>query len=76
MVKEFMEAAHKQGMSLVCIVLLWDRNDGTYGTPLYVQHYREELTELYSNWDHFLSAGTMVQMVVMGIMAGKRKKDY
>ncbi|MBS1749899.1 MAG: alpha-L-fucosidase [Bacteroidetes bacterium] len=50
MVKEFMEAAHKQGMQFGVYCSAWDRNDASYGTPLYVQHYREELTELYSNY--------------------------
>ncbi len=50
MVKEFMEATHKQGMQFGVYCSAWDRNDASYGTPLYVQHYREELKELYSNY--------------------------
>jgi alpha-L-fucosidase len=50
MVKEFMEATRKQGMQFGAYCSAWDRNDSAYGTPGYVQHYRQELTDLYSNY--------------------------
>lgn len=50
MVKEFMEATRKQGMQFGVYCSAWDRNDPSYGTPTYVDHYKTELTELYSNY--------------------------
>ncbi|MFT3701616.1 MAG: alpha-L-fucosidase [Agriterribacter sp.] len=50
MVKEFMEATRKQGMQFGVYCSAWDRNDPAYGTPKYVEHYKTELTELYTNY--------------------------
>ncbi|WP_353195510.1 alpha-L-fucosidase [Parapedobacter defluvii] len=50
MVKEFMEAAHKEGMQFGVYVSAWDRNFPKYGDPEYAAAYREQLRELYSNY--------------------------
>lgn len=50
MVKEFMEAAHKQGMQFGVYVSAWDRNFPTYGDAEYADAYREQLRELYGNY--------------------------
>ncbi len=50
MVKEFMEAAHKQGMQFGVYVSAWDRNFPTYGDPEYADAYRGQLRELYGNY--------------------------
>lgn len=50
MVKEFMEATRANGMQFGVYCSAWDRNDPAYGSQLYVDHYRQELTELYSNY--------------------------
>lgn len=50
MVKEFMEASHNWGMAFGTYLSAWDRNDLRYGTPAYTDAYREQLTELMSNY--------------------------
>lgn len=50
MVREFMEAAHRQGMQFGVYVSAWDRNFPSYGAPEYADAYREQLRELYSDY--------------------------
>lgn len=50
MVKEYQLACQKLGMKLGVYCSPWDRNDADYGTPAYVERYREQLKELYSNY--------------------------
>lgn len=50
MVKEFMEAAHKQGMRFGVYVSAWDRHDAAYGDEEYAETYRKQLRELYSGY--------------------------
>ncbi|MCA5004999.1 alpha-L-fucosidase [Sphingobacterium bovistauri] len=50
MVKAFMEASHKFGMAFGTYLSAWDRNDLRYGTPAYTEAYREQLSELMSNY--------------------------
>lgn len=50
MVKAFEEATRKQGMQFGVYVSAWDRNDAAYGSAAYVESYREQLRELYSNY--------------------------
>lgn len=50
MVKEFMEATHRNGMKFGVYLSAWDRHDERYGTPAYADAYRQQLTELMSNY--------------------------
>jgi len=50
MVKEFQLAARKLGMKFGVYCSPWDRNNPAYGTPEYVQIYRNQLKELYSHY--------------------------
>jgi len=50
MVKEFMLAAKQQNMKFGIYCSPWDRNNLSYGTPAYVDLYRNQLKELYSNY--------------------------
>ncbi|SEA46691.1 alpha-L-fucosidase [Pedobacter hartonius] len=56
MVKEFQMAAKQEGMKFGIYCSPWDRSNTTYGTPEYVDVYRKQITELYSNYgDLFMS---------------------
>ena len=50
MVKEYQLACNKLGMQLGLYCSPWDRNNAQYGTPAYVQLYREQVKELYTNY--------------------------
>ena len=56
MVKAFMEASHKHGMAFGTYLSAWDRNDLRYGTPAYTDAYREQLTELMSNYGELFTS--------------------
>ncbi|WP_159636711.1 alpha-L-fucosidase [Sphingobacterium composti Ten et al. 2007 non Yoo et al. 2007] len=56
MVKEFMEASHKNGMAFGTYLSAWDRNDLRYGTPAYTDAYREQLTELMTNYGQLFTS--------------------
>lgn len=56
MVKEFMEATRGNDMQFGVYCSAWDRNDPAYASPLYVEHYRQELTELYSNYGELFTS--------------------
>jgi alpha-L-fucosidase len=49
-IREFKEACDKEGMKLGLYCSPWDRNSPYYGKPEYVNIYREQLKELYSNY--------------------------
>ena len=56
MVKEFQQATAQLGMKFGIYCSPWDRSNTTYGTPEYVNIYRKQLQELYSNYgDLFMS---------------------
>jgi alpha-L-fucosidase len=56
MVKEFQMAANKQGIKFGIYCSPWDRSNTSYGTPEYINVYRQQITELYSNYgDLFMS---------------------
>ncbi|CAM4407092.1 alpha-L-fucosidase [Pedobacter westerhofensis] len=48
--REFQLATKKEGLKLGVYCSPWDRNNLNYGTPAYVEDYRNELKELYSNY--------------------------
>jgi alpha-L-fucosidase len=50
MVKEVADAARKHGLKFGVYCSPWDRNNAKYGTPEYLEIYREQLKELYTNY--------------------------
>lgn len=50
MVKEIEEACRKHGLKFGVYVSPWDRNHPQYGAPEYLDVYRQQLTELYTNY--------------------------
>lgn len=50
MVKEFMQASHDNALEFGVYLSAWDRNDTRYGTKAYADAYREQLTELMTNY--------------------------
>jgi alpha-L-fucosidase len=50
MIKEYQEACERLGMQMGLYCSPWDRNNAYYGQPEYVDIYREQLRELYSNY--------------------------
>jgi alpha-L-fucosidase len=49
-VREFQLAAKKTGLKFGIYCSPWDRNNLNYGTPAYVEDYRNQLKELYTNY--------------------------
>jgi alpha-L-fucosidase len=49
-VREIAEAAQRHGLKFGVYVSPWDRNNGKYGHPEYVQTYREQLRELLTGY--------------------------
>lgn len=49
-VKEFTEACAKYGLKAGLYLSPWDRNHAGYGTPAYLTYYKNQLTELMSNY--------------------------
>lgn len=56
MVKAFEEACKKQGMQFGIYCSPWDRNSPYYGQPKYLEIYRSQLKELYSNYGTLFEA--------------------
>jgi alpha-L-fucosidase len=50
MVREFSLACKKAGLKFGAYVSPWDRNSAEYGNPKYVEIYREQLREIYTNY--------------------------
>jgi len=49
-VKEVSEACRKYGLKFGVYLSPWDRNQGTYGSPAYIEYYRNQLAELFTNY--------------------------
>ncbi|MBK7869221.1 MAG: alpha-L-fucosidase [Saprospiraceae bacterium] len=49
-VKEFTEACKKYNIKAGLYLSPWDRNHAAYGTPEYITYYRNQLTELLTNY--------------------------
>jgi alpha-L-fucosidase len=49
-VKEVSEACKRHGLKFGIYVSPWDRNHKDYGSPAYVEYYRNQLTELFANY--------------------------
>lgn len=56
MVREFMDATHAHGMKFGVYLSAWDRNDTRYGTPAYADAYREQLTELMTQYGELFTS--------------------
>ncbi len=56
MVKEFQDAAIKHRMKFCVYLSAWDRNDTRYGTSAYTDAYREQLTELMTNYGELFAS--------------------
>jgi alpha-L-fucosidase len=50
MIKEYQLACEKLGMQMGLYCSPWDRNNASYGTAEYINIYREQIKELYSNY--------------------------
>lgn len=50
LVKETAEAAKKYGLKFGVYLSPWDRNHPEYGKPGYLDYYRNQLTELFTNY--------------------------
>lgn len=49
-VKEVSQAAHRHGLKFGVYLSPWDRNQATYGTPKYIQIYRQQMLELLTHY--------------------------
>lgn len=49
-VKETSEAARKYGLKFGIYLSPWDRNHASYGTEAYIQYYRNQLRELFTQY--------------------------
>lgn len=49
-VKEVADACKRHGLKFGIYVSPWDRNHSDYGTPKYVEYYRNQLKELFTNY--------------------------
>ncbi|MBD0367436.1 MAG: alpha-L-fucosidase [Flavisolibacter sp.] len=49
-VKEVAEACKQEGLKFGVYLSPWDRNRADYGSPSYIQYYRNQLTELFTQY--------------------------
>jgi alpha-L-fucosidase len=48
LVREVADACHKNGLKFGVYLSPWDRNHAKYGSPVYVEYYRNQLRELFT----------------------------
>ena len=54
--RDFSDAAREAGLKFGVYLSPWDCNDADYGSPAYIERFREQLRELHTNYgDIFLS---------------------
>ncbi len=49
-IRELREACDEYGLKLGIYLSPWDRNNAAYGTPEYIEYYRNQLRELLTNY--------------------------
>ncbi len=49
-VREFTDACHQYGIRVGLYLSPWDRNHADYGKPAYITYYKNQLTELLTNY--------------------------
>jgi alpha-L-fucosidase len=49
-VREISQAAHRSGLKFGVYLSPWDRNQASYGTPQYIQIYRQQMRELLTGY--------------------------
>jgi alpha-L-fucosidase len=49
-VREFVEACRRHGLKVGFYLSPWDRNHADYGTPAYIEYYRNQLKELLTGY--------------------------
>jgi alpha-L-fucosidase len=49
-VREFVDACHKHGLKVGFYLSPWDRNHADYGQPRYIEYYKNQITELLTQY--------------------------